>query len=381
MKKTYLIKLMFIIVALVTWSSGFAQEPAEQEDAPAKPKTEKKATPPPADNKPSLTAEKADPGEELMKAANSLDTALRYKEAARLYKKAIHQNKENALAYLKLAIDYHELGKDKRAFEQLTLVIHLKPDFADAFIKRAEFETDAGPYKAAGEDLKKAIEAEPRNKMGYFQRGILEQKTHKLVDAINDFTTSLDIDHAFANALVELGHTRYLNKDYQWALIDLGKAEAIDPHSFKLYKYIGLCKMALHDNKNAVAAFDKALEINQFDMDVLANRTLAKINMNDYKSALEDCNKGLKFNPKDSQFYNFRGVAKSGTKDNKGALEDLNKAIALKADYSQAYVNRAAVKFAMGDKKGACEDLFTADGMANEMASKLVDKYCNKKLK
>ena len=367
------LKIWIFGMLLLTVGYSWAQEqPSEKEDDGEKPKTEKKISAPALDNKPSLTEEQQkNPDDALMKAGFSLDTAKKYKEAARLYKQAIRSNKENAAAYLKLAIDY---------YEQLALAIHIKPDFADAYIKRAEYETEAGQYKAAGEDLKKAIEAEPNNKMGYYQRGILLQKTHKLTDAINDFAVALDLDRYFGLAYIELGHTRYINRDYHSALIDLGKGEAIVHKDFKLFKYTALCKMAQRDLKGAIELFEKALEINPYDTDVLTNIALAKINTNDYKGALDDCNRGVKLKPKDEEFFNFRGVAKSGLKDNKGALQDLDKSISIKPDYSQAYVNRAAVKFAMGDKRGACQDLYTADGMANEMAGKLVDKYCKKKL-
>jgi tetratricopeptide (TPR) repeat protein len=59
-----------------------------------------------------------------------------------------------------------------------------------------------------------------------------------------------------------------------------------------------------------------------------------------------------------------------------GALEDLDLAIKLKFDYSPAYINRASIKFASGDKKGACKDLEKAEGLNNEKAFNLIEKYC-----
>ena len=56
-------------------------------------------------------------------------------------------------------------------------------------------------------------------------------------------------------------------------------------------------------------------------------------------------------------------------------------AIHLKFDYSTAYINRAAVKFASGDKTGACKDLTHADGLNNEKAYDLLQKYCKDEVK
>ena len=45
-------------------------------------------------------------------------------------------------------------------------------------------------------------------------------------------------------------------------------------------------------------------------------------------------------------------------------------------DYPAAYVNRAAIKMASKDKRGACADLEKADGLGDEMAIRLFEKYC-----
>ena len=71
-----------------------------------------------------------------------------------------------------------------------------------------------------------------------------------------------------------------------------------------------------------------------------------------------------------------RGMAKGGMKKFKEGILDLDMAIQLKFDYSTAYINRAAVKFASGDRKGACKDLERADGLNNEKAYELIQKYC-----
>jgi hypothetical protein len=61
------------------------------------------------------------------------------------------------------------------------------------------------------------------------------------------------------------------------------------------------------------------------------------------------------------------------------ALKDLDTAIKLKFDYSTAYVNRAAIKMASKDKRGACDDLAKADGLGNELAVQMIERYCKQK--
>ncbi len=76
-----------------------------------------------------------------------------------------------------------------------------------------------------------------------------------------------------------------------------------------------------------------------------------------------------------------RGIAKGSMKKFDDALKDLNMAITLRFNYSAAYINRAAVKMASGDKKGACKDLQKADGLNDEKAYPLIQRYCDDKNK
>ncbi len=69
-------------------------------------------------------------------------------------------------------------------------------------------------------------------------------------------------------------------------------------------------------------------------------------------------------------------MAKGGNKQFIEALKDLDYSIKLKFDYPAAYVNRAAIKMASKDKRGACADLEKADGLGDEMAVKLIERYC-----
>ena len=91
---------------------------------------------------------------------------------------------------------------------------------------------------------------------------------------------------------------------------------------------------------------------------------------------IEILDEAAKINPKNPVIFNYRGVAKAGNKQYVEALKDYNLSIKLKFDYASAYVNRAATKFASKDKHGACEDLKKADSLGDELAVKLVEKYC-----
>lgn len=92
--------------------------------------------------------------------------------------------------------------------------------------------------------------------------------------------------------------------------------------------------------------------------------------------AIVDLDEAIKINGSNPVSYCYRGVAKGGNRQYVEALKDLDYSIKLKFDYPAAYVNRAAIKFASKDKRGACADLQKADGLGDEMAYKLIDRYC-----
>jgi len=83
--------------------------------------------------------------------------------------------------------------------------------------------------------------------------------------------------------------------------------------------------------------------------DELCNRGFAKATKGDLDDAIADFNKAIELKPVFGSCYIFRGMAKRGKNDLDGALADFTKAIEIKPSSAEAYANRAYVRQMKGD--------------------------------
>ena len=70
----------------------------------------------------------------------------------------------------------------------------------------------------------------------------------------------------------------------------------------------------------------------------------AKYELKQYKEAIADYDKAIELNPKDADTYYNRGAAKNHLKQHKEAIADYDKAIELDPKDADAYYNRGSKK-------------------------------------
>jgi Flp pilus assembly protein TadD len=107
----------------------------------------------------------------------------------------------------------------------------------------------------------------------------------------------------------------------------------------------------------AIADYNKALEINPMHAEVYNNRGLAYGKKGQYDQAISDFNKALEINPRDAEAYNNRGVAYGSKGQNDEAISDYSKAIEIDPEGLKAYHNRAQQYTLKGQYDQATSDL------------------------
>ena len=237
---------------------------------------------------------------------------------------------------------------------------------ARTLLGHAKFEKDASAaaqadYRAAIQDLDKAISLNPENAAAYVNRGFAKT--------------------VFGDAELISGHAAAAQRHYRAAIEDYDKAINSDPE-FLVYTERGMAKVSLgisatHQGQvkaaeqyyyAAIADFDKAISINRNDTYAYIIRGYAKICLADYesdngniadarklyKSAITDGDSAVKLDLKTVDGYHIRGIANAALDDYGSAIEDFDKTVSLKPDFARAYYNRALVKVSLG-KKGAAK--------------------------
>ena len=318
------------------------------------------------------------------------------------------------------AVKLVDSARYKEALVQLKKVVKLNPSYIDAYNKTAYVKIKLKDYKGAQKELDKAellmplnFETEKLKALNYYfnnqfkeckvaldtaiaiaheekiddaelfyYRAQLMFKGKSNKTALEALESATELNPRYIDAFILKGEIRFAMKDYNYAIKELSEAiklmSATKP-DYAAYKQRAKSRFEIADYKGAVQDWSVYMEAYPEEEEALVARGAAKINANDNSGAIVDLDAAIKINPKNPVSFCYRGTAKGGNKMFSEGIKDLDQAIKLKFDYSTAYVNRAAIKMAIKDKRGACDDLNKADGLGNELALKLVQKYCTQR--
>ncbi len=325
------------------------------------------------------TTRSLDPAADYYKAALKLQDSTRYKEAIKLYEKAVKKRENFPEAYNKMAFCFIELKDYDNAQKNLTLTLKFDPDNFNCtkYLGRVCYLNKK--YSEAKKYYDEAAALDPvEPELLCF---IAELRAFGKDDkgAIELYNQVIQEKENYALAYLDRGLLKYKLKQYSYAIKDI-------EIGIKLYKYANIteevytnlaqAKFETGDYKGAIKVFDTLIKRNPKNEFAYTYRGASKIEVNDFSAAISDCEEAIKINSKSYIAYNFRGTAKGGLKQYIEALKDFDYAIKLKFNYPSTYVNRAAIKMASKDKKGACEDLTKADQLGSDVAYKLIQQYC-----
>jgi tetratricopeptide (TPR) repeat protein len=209
----------------------------------------------------------------------------------------------------------------------------------------------------------------------YNNRGLAKVRKGNLDDAIADFTSALNQNPKFVEALKNRGIARHMQGDYDAAIADFNRALLLDPKSPDLYNMRGLALFNKEEYDRAIEDFNKAISLDpnypkayvnrglvfqsmrqpdraiaDFDMVVrlapseligYTNRASVRMDKADLQGAIADYNEVIRLDPNNSGVYTRRGEAWRLQGYLERSLADHNKAIALNPNDKEAYNNRA----------------------------------------
>lgn len=246
--------------------------------------------------------------------------------------KSLEKWREEPLVRYYSAVEAANRGKLKAAIKNFDAIIHLVPDFADAYINRGEAKRKLGDFEAAIKDFDMAIRLGEDYAYVYVKRGEAKQNLGDNKAAIEDFDMAIRFDPMYIEALVKRGEAKS----------DLG------------------------DEKGAIEDFDTVIQLKPENITLalaFIKRASARSDLDDNEGAIEDCNMVIHLKPVDillAEAYNIRGEAKSAQGDNESSIVDYDKAIRLEPNHPEFYYNRGVANTALGLTSEAENDLKTA---------------------
>lgn len=159
-------------------------------------------------------------------------------------------------------------GDSLGALGDFDKIIELKPDYAEAYNERArariDFGTNSDNVTMILADLNKAIELKTNFVDPYFGRGVIEQKTGRLDEAIADYdkVTGLELKPFTYAAYANRGVIRAARNDWLGAMQDYDKAISLKPsEAASVYRLRAVLKQTEGDPNGALTDFNRSIEM------------------------------------------------------------------------------------------------------------------------
>ena len=194
----------------------------------------------------------------------------------------------------------------------------------DDFTELALAKAKQGDVEGALEAFSVAIASNPDGAaVPYYYRGLVYIEEGKVMEAIDDFTSALEIDQHFPQAYAARGTAYLMTSRPAKAAEDFNKALQLDPKNATTY----------------------------------VNRARAYMGLQMLEEAEADLNTAIKLNPALLPAYFNRGVLYMLQQRPEDALADFNKCVEIDPNAPAPYFNRAVAQIELGDKKAAATDL------------------------
>jgi tetratricopeptide (TPR) repeat protein len=176
------------------------------------------------------------------------------------------------------------------------------------------------------------------------------QDGQEILIAANSLLEELIQKSTFPRALLapiysRRGNTYLSFKDYQQAIADFDRALELDPNFAFAYRNRGWAYYWLKEYQRAFADFNHTLELDPNDPYAYYRRGWAYARLKDYQQAIADFDRALELEPNFSWAHCGRGWAYYDQKDYQRALVDFNRALELDPNYTFASNGRGWVYY------------------------------------
>lgn len=139
----------------------------------------------------------------------------------------------------------------------------------ELYLQRALYYQYNNSLDDALEDVNKAVELDPKNANVYLIMSSVYISMGKAQSAIEAINTGLSINQNNIDLLLGKAELYFLMKDKKQCLETIETIVKIEPNTEKAYTIKGLLEMENEETNEAIASFQKAIEINPKEYDAL----------------------------------------------------------------------------------------------------------------
>lgn len=217
-------------------------------------------------------------------------------------------------------------------------------------------------YPESIKSLSEAISLNPMRARSYFMRGRAYNKIGETGKAVNDFSTSLQMNSNSVEALDHRASIFMRGGRYDKALADYRSILKLQPDKKDVYVFNNAASAARQVGKfeEALQFCEKALSIDSNDKNALIGKALCEISLLQYGKAIEICNEIIQKDPQFLEAYVTRGWCSMLLKRDSAAMHDFDFVLARMPLNARASLNRGHLFYKTGRLDEALRDYSTA---------------------
>ena len=183
-----------------------------------------------------------------------------------------------------------------------------------------------------------------------------------------------DLSHLVCETYHSRGTVNYWSSRFDEAIADYDKAIELNPNYSAAYNNRGSAKSSLRRFEEAIVDYDKAVELKPEYANAYFNRGSTKYKLCRIEEAIVDYDKAIELNPDFAEAYNNRANSKYDLCRFEEAVVDYDKAVELNPDFVNAHYNRGNSKYELSRFDEAIQDY----NRAIELKPDFVEAYYNR---
>ncbi|XP_074650504.1 uncharacterized protein LOC141905524 isoform X2 [Tubulanus polymorphus] len=264
-------------------------------------------------------------------------------------------------AYLSRAAYYGMKGQYSKAILNCNEAIRMQRKSVRAYLYRGALKYHIKAYELAIQDLTMATNLDSSCAMAYFNRAVCYHDSKDYGKALVDYGIVLLLDSdMILRVLINRGLLYFENGDYNNALYDFDYACKLQPKDVHLYHTLGLCYHKLGRLEEAIRAFTKAIELEQFFLDAYMGRGNAFLDFGTRTGvacARHDYERCIKLDPLYLPARVNLAYSLEMTGQFMQAWTQFTIAININPKYQPAFEGRAVINLQMRDTFAALQDI------------------------
>jgi tetratricopeptide (TPR) repeat protein len=264
--------------------------------------------------------------------------------------------KDRAAAHGHRGMSYAKKGLMDEALFDGFRAIEADPKNAVGYLWRAYIYLRKPDNDRAMADAMWALQLDPKSAEAYHLRGIVLSRRGELDAAIADYDRAIQLNPKGTAYLSDRGAAYFGKGEFDKAIADLTHAIANNPGRGEVYAYRGAAYGSLGEYERALADLSQAIAIEPKNFRAYAYRARVYIERGETERALADIEHALALNPNAPEIYLARGTAFANQGAFDRALKDYNRVLEIDPKRASAYSSRCSIYLTKDESERALAD-------------------------